>query len=379
MRIAVDGRKLSENKTGIGNYVDSMLESILKIDKDNEYFVFSDKPILTKIESNNVRYIVINKFNFNFLNNQIYQPFWLNVLLPPILKKYKIDIFWGPNFVKPISFPAEKSIITIHDLAFIDAKEFHSGLHSYYLKVFLRLTVSNKINILTVSEYSKNSILKHFPKVEDKNITVTYCSYNKKLFNRKLDGYKLEKIRDKYKLPDNYLLFVGTTTARKNLINVIKAMKNSIEQQLNICDLVVVGAKGNGLDNLKNLINRLNISSYVHFLGYVEDGDLPYIYNSADVFIFPSHFEGFGIPILEAMASDTPVITSNVTSLPEVGGDAVILINPHSPEEISLAINEVLDNETVIKDMVTKGSDRIKYFNWNESANEFLKVINQIK
>lgn len=379
MRIAIDGRKLSENKTGIGNYLESMLEEILKLDSSNDYYIFSDKPINSKFSSKKVHYIEIEKYRSVFKKEQLYQPFWLNVLLPSYLKRYKIDIFWGPNFLRPLSFPAERSIITIHDLAFIDAKQYHSGLHSLYLRTFLKLNISGSTNILTVSKYSKETILKHYPEVSSEQIDITYCSYNHKLFSGSYDEAYREKVREKHNLPEEYLLFVGTTTARKNLVNVIQAIKYAVDHKKKVCDLVVVGAKGNGLKELKQLIRKLDIESHVHFLGYVEDEDLPYIYNMASIFVFPSFFEGFGIPILEAMACSTPVITANVTSLPEVSGDAAYLIDPHSPENIAKAIGDILSDEKLRNAMISKGYNRLQQFQWRESAEIFIDKINTLQ
>jgi glycosyltransferase involved in cell wall biosynthesis len=379
MRIAIDARKLSENKTGIGNYLENMMEEILKQDLENEYYLFSDKPIKSKFEQKNVNYIEINKFRNLFRKEQIYQPFWLNVLLPSYLKKFKIDIFWGPNFVRPLSFSGERSIITVHDLAFIEAKQYHSSLHSLYLRIFLRLSLFGNPKILTVSKYSKETILKHYSNVSDDQVDITYCSYNRNLFTGQYDKDYKEKVRKKHNLPQEYLLFVGTTTARKNLKNVIHAIKYSVDNQKKVCDLVVVGAKGNGLQELKHLVRKFNIEDRVHFLGYVEDRDLPYIYEMANIFVFPSFFEGFGIPILEAMACGTPVITSNLTSLPEVSGDAAYLIDPYSPENIAEAIEEILTNDKVRNEMIVKGYARIKEFCWEKSARVFLKQLEKIQ
>ncbi len=378
MKVGIDGRKLSENKTGIGNYLESMLVEILKIDKNNDYYIFSDKPISSIFNADNVYFVEINKYRKIFKYEQLYQPIWMNFLLKPYLQEYKIDVFWGPNFIRPLLFPSQQSIITIHDLAFIDAKEYHSKIHSLYLRIFLRLSVMGQTKILTVSNYSKDTISKHYSNIKG-DVGITYCSYNINLFNGNYTDTDREMIKVKHNLPEKYVLFVGTTTARKNLLNVIKSIKYSIDNNKVYCDLVVVGAKGNGLTTLTQFIKKLGIESHVHFLGYIEDEDLPYLYNMAEIFVFPSYFEGFGIPILEAMASGTPVITSDVTSLPEVSGNAAHLVNPSKPEDISFGIETILNNVDVRSQMVSDGYQRIKLFKWKNSAEVFVNTLKEIQ
>ncbi|MCP1092512.1 glycosyltransferase family 4 protein [Bacillaceae bacterium OS4b] len=378
MKIGIDGRKLTKNKTGIGNYLENMLQYILKYDSVNEYYIFTDREI-KDYKFNNINIITVNKFNTFIKSDQIYQPIWLNIVIPFYFRKYGIDIFWGPNFVKPLTFPSQKSILTIHDLAFKDVKEYHSGIHSIYLNLLLKIIIDKKINLLTVSNFSKSSILKHFPILTQDQIEVTYCSYNSNLFPGNLNKDYEDIVKKKYNLYKDYILFVGTTTARKNLENVIKAIYLSKIKNGNSINLVVVGAKGNGLSAIKKLVKEYSIEEHIHFLGYVEEDHLPYIYKMAKIFIFPSFYEGFGIPILEAMVSGTPVITSNVTSLPEVGGNAVYYIDPYSPEDISNAICEVLINSKLRSELVEFGFKRVQRFKWDDSAKVFISNINKIK
>ncbi|WP_406944927.1 glycosyltransferase family 4 protein [Halobacillus sp. SY10] len=381
MIIGVDGRKLTSNKTGIGIYLENMLKYIIKNDDNNFYYVFSDNEININFNNDkkNIVFIKVNDLNKIFPNNQIYQPIWLNLILPKYLKKYKVDVFWGPNFLKPITFPAKKSIVTVHDLAFINAKEYHSKFHAMYLKFFLNLIFNKDINIFTVSNYSKQSIMGNFKYIESDQIAITYCSYDRNLFTGNYDSEIRNNIHTKYNLPEKYLLFVGTTTARKNLVNLLYSYEESIKKKRAICKLVVVGAKGNGLENVKEIVKHFNLEEYVIFLGYVETEDLPYIYNMAEVFVFPSFYEGFGIPLLEAMASGTPVISANVTSLPEVAGDAAVYINPSSPENISKGIDSLLSDELKQNELKNNGINRVELFHWELSANVFINKLKDIQ
>ncbi|XIG84897.1 hypothetical protein C1N86_11655 [Priestia aryabhattai] len=377
MRIGIDGRKLSENKTGIGNYLENILEEILNLDQENEYVIFTDKPVNKEFENRNVNYVVINNFKSIIPITQIYRPIWLNILLMKHLKN--IDIFWGPDFLSPLGFSGKKTLITIHDLAFIDVNEHHSKFHAMYFKTFLKFNLRKAPNVLTVSQYSKKRILEHYPEVSAEKVNITYCSYNSKQFNIEFDTQHAEKIRKIHQLPRNYMLFVGTTTARKNLVNVVKSIAYLSEKNVDVLDLVVVGARGNGLKELIKLVKELKIDSKIHFLGYVDDCDIPYIYKLADLFLFPSLYEGFGIPLLESMSTSTPIITSSTTSLPEVAGDAAIIVDPYSYTEIGNAIELVLDSSTLKEELRAKMSTQINKFSWQESAKQFLKTLNSLK
>ncbi|MGG1655934.1 glycosyltransferase family 1 protein [Geobacillus sp. BMUD] len=371
MKIAIDGRKLIGNRTGIGNYLLGILEELFRIDQKNKYYIFVDQKPEIRFNNPNVKYIRISTLKNTIKNEKIYSFLWLNLFIVPRLLREKIDIFWGPNFVKPLVFPNKRTIVTIHDLAFIKNKENHSTIHAFYLKYYLKFFVDKKLNILTVSHYTKYDIMKEY-KIPEDNINVTYCALNPNL--------NIKSIRKpSLKLPKEYCLFVGTLEKRKNLQLILKAISYSIKNNLSVIPLVVVGGKGNGSEQIRKLIKELNIEEYVYFTGYISQEELAYIYENARLFIFPSLYEGFGIPLLEAMRYGVPIITSKTTSLPEVAQDAAMFVDPFSPKELSYVINKLLLDDNLRSTLIEKGKDRLKFFSWRKSAEVFLNVIKKME
>ena len=367
MNIGVDGRKLEKNKTGIGNYLDNIFRNLINIDNHNQYFLFVNNREGVIYDAENVH--IIEVANPRFIKNEkLASLVWLNISLIKEIKRKKIDIFWGPNFLKPIFFPKKKSIITIHDLAFIENKDQHSKIHSLYLKILLKLNINKQIKILTVSEYSKSDILKIYD-VPKENVYITYCA-----IDNESNGNK-----SAVKLPDEYMLFVGTLEKRKNLNVIFESLHYTKTNGGKILPLVVVGAKGNGLFEVKQRIKDLSIENDIVFTGYVTDEELNYIYSNAKLFIFPSFYEGFGIPLLEAMKFKVPIISSNRTSLPEVAANAAEYFSPDSPSELSEKINLLMENTARKNELVNSGIERINDFSWKKSAEVLCEAIKEVE
>jgi glycosyltransferase involved in cell wall biosynthesis len=285
------------------------------------------------------------------------------------------DVFWSPHYNVPI-FPirAKKRIVTIHDvfhLAFYDDLSFKQ-------KVYARLVINQAVRksdvILTDSVFSSSEIKKHTG--HDINHIVG-CAID---FNRFhiIDTIELVRVRNKYNLPEKFILFVGNIKPHKNLKKLLLSL-----EKVSIINLVIVGKKDGfitGDDELAVLINNTAfLKNRVHFTGYVKDEDIPIIYNLAKLFVFPSLYEGFGIPPLEAQACGCPVITSNAASLPEVCGDSVIYCDPYSVDDIANKINMVLSDGALQNELRARGFENIKRFSWEKSAQQIINIIEDIK
>jgi len=376
--IGVDARKLESNKAGIGNYTYNLIKEILRFDQENKYILYTDKEISIDFKEKNLTVICLPDNQKNKFMKKIKSPFWQNIRLRKQLMKDKVDIFFSPNFFKPILYRGI-SFLTIHDLTFITVPKAFSTVQRWYNRVFLYLSLLGRVEVFTVSNHSKNDILRIYRNVPKNKVHITYCAVDTNKFKplSELNQDKIEMINEKYNLPDEYLLFVGTIEPRKNLktlINVISVLKK--RNQFNM-PLLICGSKGAGYNEILMLIEDLNLYDLVRITGYVEDDDLPYLYARASLFVYPSIYEGFGIPPLEAMASGVPVVTSKVSSLPEVVGNAAICIDPYDQEEMAARILEVLDNESLRDDFIKKGLLRSSTFKWSESAQEFINVLNK--
>jgi glycosyltransferase involved in cell wall biosynthesis len=288
--------------------------------------------------------------------------------------KLKVDIIHSPESSTPFTKLSNKKIITVHDIIPFYFPETFTKVTEYRYKLLLQRAINSSDRIITVSENTKNDLINKFKIPEDK-IRVIPLAANENF--RKLDENETSKIKSKYNINFPFILYVGTLEPRKNIPNLLNAYYKLKKQGINH-KLVIAGGKGWKYKEIFETIEKLNLQNEVIFTGYVPDEDLPGFYNAADLFVYPSLYEGFGLPPLEAMQCGTPVITSNTSSLPEVVGAAGITVNPYDVDELANKMYEVLTNEDLRKEMSKKGLERAKLFSWKKCAEEHLKVYEEV-
>jgi len=347
MRIGFDAKRLFCNHRGLGNYSRDLIKILNHYYPENQYDLFTPK---IKID-----------FPINTQNTQIIQPAGIYNLLPSsVWRSYGMkadierlgdDIFHGLSQELPLGIEklAVKKVITFHDAIFVRYPELYP---SSYRKVFnLKNMRSCKIadRIIAISEQSKRDAIEFF-NADPAKVEVIYQGCNN-IFREKITPEDKFRIKAKYNLPADYLLFVGAIEPRKNIGAIMEAIAN---EKIN-APLVVIGRETNYKKVLEKLAEKLKGSSQIHFLHNVETVDLPAIYQHAQLFIYPSIFEGFGIPILEALCSETPVITSTGSCFEETGGENSFYVNPQSAEEIGMAIQKVLYDSKLQNTMKTQG------------------------
>lgn len=270
-------------------------------------------------------------------------------------------------------------VMIVYDLTtFLPAtKKTHKKMTRWREKLLLRLAVYNSKKVAAISINTKNDLLKLF-KTDKRKVSVVYGAPDDRF--RVIDGFKIKEKLFQYRLPDKFILSVGTLEPRKNLVNLIEAYHYLIHYyKIKEYKLVVVGKKGWYYEEIFQKVVELNLEKDIKFVGYVPDEDLPYLYNLATCFVYPSIYEGFGLPPAEAMACGCPVITSNVSSLPEVVGEAAITVNPRSIQEISRALYKVLTSDNLRQKMRQKGLKQAKKFSWNRSADKILDLFKEVK
>jgi len=374
MNIAIDGTIIREGITGTGFYITNLINGLVKIDNLNSYYIFGDEKYLR-------RYVKVDKKNFNIVHqrfrNRIIRVLWEYFIFPFKLKKLKIDILHSPNYITPLFKFGFKIILTIHDLTFLLFPEKYPItkrlLFSKMLPVFIK--ISDKI--IAVSENTKKDILKLFNVLEAK-IIVTYESYPD-YYNYSIDKEKAKEILIKYGIEKKYILYIGMIEPRKNIISILKAFVE-LDKELEI-DLVIVGKKGwyfKEIEEYMMKIEKLKLRNNIIFTGYVPEEELKYFYKAALMFIYPSLYEGFGLPPLQAMSCGTPVITSNVSSLPEVVGDAAIKINPDNLGELKNSIRCLYADKGKREDLIRKGLENSKKFSLEKVAIKVLSVYNSL-
>lgn len=301
---------------------------------------------------------------------------WTQIGLPLdlLLHNPKPDVFFTPTHYAP-RFSRVPTVVSVMDLSFVHFPHMFKASDLYQLKSWTAYSVRKAKKVLTISQASKNDIIKYYH-LEPGKVIVTYPGVKKGLMTND-KGLNMDKIKRKYGIQGDYILFVGTLQPRKNVARLIEAF-STLKDMPGDPSLVLVGKKGWLYEEILQAPKKFDIEDKVIFLDYVSDEDLPSLYKNAACFVLPSLYEGFGLPVLEAMSYGCPVVTSNVSSLPEVGGDAVFYINPESVEDIANGIKKVLTDTKLRKMLIEKGYKQAKKFSWEKTARETLKLLEEV-
>lgn len=375
MKISLDLEPCCNNRSGIGIYtynIAKALTKINKIDLHGEVFSFLGRNKIDKNYSDlNIKVNVCRLFPYG-----VYRRIWDKVHLKyNTILNSKSEIYHFFDYIVPPNIEG-KVITTIHDMTYVLYPEIVEQKTMNRIKKGIEYSINRADKIITVSESSKNDIVKYLNVPENKIDVV----YNGVEYNKFAKSYNEEdnlRIREKYKLPKNYILYMGTLEPRKNIESIVEAFKlfneKSDLKEKNF-KLVIAGKKGWLFESIFNLVETLKLQDDVIFTDYIDEVDKPIIYQMARLFVFPSIYEGFGIPVLEAMAASVPVITSNVSSLPEVAGDAAILVEPKDVKSIAENMHKILSDNDLRDKLICKGHIQAKKFTWEASAEKLYKI-----
>lgn len=374
MNIVIDARLILNNNTGIGTYLIHLIEALLEIDKKNHYVLFIDK----KLKENHPVGLWEQE---NLFKEKIGVPAVCpkqQLVIPFKLKGKNVDVYHYPHFDLPL-LQNHDSVITIHDLKYIIAPEFFpefSLIKKRYMSFFYRLSGQCAKKIIVVSESTKNDLIRLF-KIPGEKIAVISLAASGDFRPPK----KEESIHIKLKergINNKYFLVIGERRPHKNLVRIIEAFSIFKERCKEKYNLILVGKKYANYSEPEQKIAALNLNNDVILAGYVSDDWLPIYYQGAEALIFASLYEGFGIPIAEAMACGTPVITSNVSSMPEVAGNAALYVNPYDSEAIAGKMELLVKNMVLSKELKQKGVKQVKKFNWHRTAEQTLLVYEEV-
>lgn len=369
MKIGIITNPIDEGHPSYSVYTYNLIKNLNCIDRENEYYLIHHTNINMDIYRANNDIIIPMP-----LSKPLKGLYWRYVLLPRELRYQNLEMIHDPRGIGllPFNLPF-KMVVTIQSLMSILYPRYNAGGWLAF-KLFGRKTKDAE-RIITVSESLKREVIKYL-KVPEYKINVIYNG--KDDIFKPLNLAEIADARKKYNLGDlPFILYVGVLQPIKNIPSLIKAfykLKNKIKHKL-----VIVGGKGWQYEEIFKTVKNLNLQKDVLFIGNVPNKELPPLYNAADVFVFPSLYEAFGIPPLEAMACGIPVITSNVSSLPEVVGDAGIMVDPYDVEGLANVIHNVLINDGLREYMIKKGLERAKLFSWKKCAKETLEVYNRVE
>lgn len=370
MRLAIDGQLLTENRTGMGVYTFNILRYWDK-NRDNVIIYFPGQPpkdLEDLAETNGFQIRKLKKCNYFK---------WEQIVLPREVKKDEADLLWCPYCTAPLIPPCPISVV-IHDAIYMnlrirDTQTLYKKLGVIYRRITVPRAAKNAISVATVSEFSQKEICKHFPVVKKK---ITVIPNGIESTEKPSDLFKNEFFR-KSEIIGKYILGFGSLEARKNTLALIKAYEQldvSIKKEY---QLVLFGFRGYENSTEKAYIEKQDLVTYIKPLGYITDEEKKCLYSNCSVFVFPSLSEGFGIPLLEAFDSDVPVITSNVTSLPEVAGKGALLVDPENIESISKSISKILMNPELTSMLISEGKKQVEKYKWNTASKKMQELLHR--
>ena len=374
MRIGFDIRPFLKEETGVGVYFKNLLFSLSEIDQENEYFLFSSSLKDRFLPTNVPPFAKLNYCDFHFPVKAV-NFFWYKTGWPPLdyFFRTRLDLTHSPT---PLILPTRgKKIVTVYDLFFMDYPNMADRLAKRNFFNKIADSVHEADCIVAISMFTKERLQERFS-IESSKVKVIYLGIDRDLW-KEISEEELKRVRSIYKLPSSFLPFVGALEPRKNLLNLVEALK-IVHEKFEAIPLVLVGRKGQDHKNVMEKIKKFKLESWVSWVGYVKEKELKSFYRLASLFVLPSLCEGFGLPLLEAMACQVPIIISKTSALPEIAQDAALYFDPHKPEDIAEKITLALQDEDLKGRLVAKGQKRVLDFDRRTTALETLKLYQSI-
>ncbi len=377
MRIGIEAQRIfREKKHGMDFVVLELIRELQIIDKENDYFIF--------VNEGPDNQVIQETANFKIIEFGGAYPVWEQIKLPKLARKYQLDLLHCTSNTAPISCPVPL-MVTIHDIIYMEVKNvMGKGYTPYqlfgnlYRKFVVNRIVKTAKKIITVSNFEKGTIESYFSNLPSENLVAVYNGVSKH-FQPIEDQSELARIREKYQLPERYFLFLGNTDPKKNTANALVGYAKYCQVEGKDIKLMV-----GDLDRevIRKHLSDAGLEEYLDQIqntGYIPNAEMPALISMAEIFLYPSLRESFGIPLLEAMACATPVLSGQKSSLPEVAGEAALLVDVTKPENISSGLQKLMASKDLRKDYIRKGLERSKAFSWENTALETLELYKALK
>lgn len=378
MKIFIEGTPLfSSSRSGVGQYVKRLTEAMQRLRPENEYTVFGFHFILKrKLPVEDISPVFTRKY-IRIIPGRAYNLLYKKLVKLPIdiLLRSKPDVVIYGNFAYWPLWLGSKSIVVIHDLGYIDVPEYVETKNRRFLRKFVKYSVAKASHIVTISDHARRRIIDTY-NIDPEKISIVQPSIDHSIYYPR-SAKEIDIARKQYNLPLSYFLFVGTLEPRKNLVGLLDAYAQLPDEIMKRYPLVLVGGRGWADEEIQERLKKYKKLPIIR-PGYVHDKHLPAVISGARSLLWPTFYEGFGMPPLEAMACGTPVLTSNTTSLPEVVGNSALMVNPFSVTEIRQGIQRMATDDKLNKRLSQLGIKRASKFNWDKSAQEMFKVINNL-
>jgi glycosyltransferase involved in cell wall biosynthesis len=367
LRIAIDARKLHD--FGIGTYVRNLVRELARQDHDDAYVLLCRRADVEFVRTLGRRFEPCVEESGNYSIRE-------QLSVPLALKRARATLFHAPHYVvSPLT--RCPYVVTIHDCIHLRFPQYLPNRRAYvYARTMMGLAARRSRRILTVSQASKQDILKYLH-VPAAKVEVVYNALDERLASAPTDD-DLQRVRERFLLTSPFILYTGNIKPHKNVERLIEAYSILRRRGVEDVKLLIIGEEVSKYPGLRRLVHRHQLHAHVRFFGHVPDATLAALYRMAAVFVFPSLYEGFGLPPLEAMAAGAPVITSNISSLPEVVGDAALLIDPMNAAAIADAIARVLTDEPLRASLIARGHERVKAFSWERSVARIRQIYQDV-
>ncbi len=371
MNIGFDAKRLFNNISGLGNYSRNIVSYLQEFYPDNKYFLF------TPSQRENIKFTlnksteIIMPQNDTFFKNK---SLWRTKGILKDEKFKQLDIFQGLSNELPVGISKTKikSILTVHDLIFIRFPELYKFFDRKIYTLKMKQSCKEADKIIAISNQTKNDLI-NFLNIDENKIKTVYQGCNE-IYKSTVNQEVKNSIKEKYNLPENFILNVGTIEARKNALLIVKAL---LLKKINI-PLVIVGRETSYTEKIHKFVTENKMKNQVIIINNVDFQDLPALYQMAEIFIYPSFFEGFGIPIIEAFNSSTPVITSDIAIFKEVGNDTILYFENNNVENLAEKILLLLENKTKQQEYIKLGNERAKFFEGKKIADDLMKIYKTI-
>jgi glycosyltransferase involved in cell wall biosynthesis len=367
MRIAIDARKLRD--FGIGTYIRNILSELSRLDRTTEYIVICQPADLGAHESLGPNFRMVAATAGPYSVAEQFQ-------IPSLLSREGANLVHEPHYVLPVATPC-RSVVTIHDCIHLMFPQYLPGRLAYFYAKSAMWTATRKATrILTVSEASKRDILRFFA-IPPEKVSVIYNAIDAR-FLGPADDTRMDLVRQRYQLDDPFVLYVGNIKRHKNIERLIDAFGRIRAKGPDGLRLIIIGDEISKYPAMRQAVHKHRLDKHVRFLGFQPHETLAAFYRLARAFVFPSLYEGFGLPPLEAMACGTPVVTSNVSSLPEIAGDAALLVDPYDTDAIADGMLKAVTDESLRATLIARGLERARTFSWAQSVKEIHRIYMEV-
>jgi glycosyltransferase involved in cell wall biosynthesis len=379
MKIGIEAQRIfRQKKHGMDMVALELIRNLQLIDTENEYVLFIKPDVDDSVIKETPNFKIVR------LKGGFY-PFWEQIALPKAAKKQGCQILHCTSNTAPL-FTSIPLVVTLHDIIYMESSypkimkgtgTLYQKFGNAYRKLFVPRIIKKSSKIITVSNFEKNRIGQFFGMANDNRLVAVYNGVSEH-FKPITQPDILQRVKEKYHLPDRFFFFLGNTDPKKNTKGTLKAFSDFLKKTGSDIQLVMLDYDRQELEAILNDIDDKNLINRIILTGYVVNTDLPAIYSQCEIFLYPSLRESFGIPMLEAMACGVPVITSNTSSMPEVAGDAAILIDPFNPAEITDAMMQILEDKELRSNLIKKGLIRAAAFSWKAMAQNVLEIYRQM-